>query len=74
MKIKNSTKQFIPVQLFNKLAIADDRVSTSLKSVIIAIERETLALVTPPTMRLNKNIIKRLENDQIMYERSVPNF
>jgi hypothetical protein len=37
-------------------------------------ERETLALVIPPTTRLIKNIKNKLENDQTMYEMSVPNF
>ena len=55
-------------------AIADDLFSDVLKSVIIAIDSETLAFVIPPIIRLNKNMMNKCENDQIMYDNRVPVF
>lgn len=53
--------------------MACERLFLSLKSVIIAIDNETLAFEIPPIIRLNKNMIKMLEIDHVKYETNVPN-
>lgn len=49
-----------------------ERVAVSLRSVMTAIDRLTLAFEIPPIIRLIKNIMKTLETDQTRYEISVP--
>ena len=64
---KNPNENAIPTR-----AIADDRLATSLKSVIIAIHKLTFDFEIPPTIRLIKKIEKTLEYDQMQYEIKVP--
>lgn len=54
------------------LTIADERVSFVVKSVIAAIDSETLALVIPPIILLMRNITNILDTDQVRYEINVP--
>ena len=53
--------------------IADDLDAVSVKSVIMAMQIETLAFEIPPMMRLNKKMMKTLEADHAKYDNKVPN-
>lgn len=59
---KNSKKQ----------TIAAERVSLSVRSVIVAIAMDTFALVMPPIMRLMRKMRNTLDTDHVRYEINVP--